>query len=75
MSIIGFYFFTSHNDENFKVLKRQKLKDSIIKDARNLFRLKMEINDTAFKDVRNIFRLKQEIDYTTVKDIRNIFGL
>ena len=33
----------------------------IIKDIRNLFRLKKEQNDTAVKDIRNLFRLKNEI--------------
>ena len=31
--------------------------DHIIKNERNLFRLKKEIDDTAIKDTRNIFRL------------------
>ena len=31
----------------------------LIKDIRNLFRLKQEQNDTAMKDIRNQFRLKK----------------
>ena len=34
--------------------------EKIIKDIRNLFRLKQEQNDVAIKDIRNLFRLKQE---------------
>ena len=35
--------------------------EKIIKDKRNLFRLKTEQNDTAIKDIRDLFRLKKEI--------------
>ena len=35
-------------------------KEKIIKDIRNLFRLKKELNYTAIKDIRNIFRLEKE---------------
>ena len=30
---------------------------NIIKDIRNLFRLKRKQNDTAIKDIKNLFRL------------------
>ena len=50
-----------------KSLRLQK--ENIIKDVRNLFRLKKEM------DVRIIFRLKKETDDNTVNDIRNIFRL
>ena len=33
-------------------------KQNIIKDMRNLFRLKRELNYTAIKDIRNLFRLQ-----------------
>ena len=37
--------------------KRQGMEDNIIKDVKNIFRLKRkEIDDTATKDVRNLFR-------------------
>ena len=39
--------------------KYQKIEDKIIKDVRNLFRLKKEIGYTTTKDVRNLFRLKK----------------
>ena len=33
--------------------------ERIIKDIRNIFRLKKEQNDTGIKDIRNLFRLKK----------------
>ena len=41
----------------------------VIKDRRNLFRLKKGGNDTATKDIRNLFRLKKEVK--RMKDIDN----
>ena len=40
--------------------KYQKIEDKIIKDVRNLFRLKKEIGYTTTKDVRDLFRLKKK---------------
>ena len=34
--------------------------ENIIKDTRNLFRLKNEENYTAIKDIRNLFRIEKE---------------
>ena len=54
-------------------MKNPRLEEEkIIKDTRNLFRLKNEQNDTAIKDIRNFFRLKKEVK--GIKDIvlRNI---
>ena len=34
--------------------------ENIIKDIRNLFRLKKELNYTAIKGIRNLFRLEKE---------------
>ena len=36
-------------------------KGNIIKDIRNLFRLKKELNYTAIKDIRNLFRLEEKV--------------
>ena len=36
-------------------------KENIIKDTRNLFRIKKELNYTAIKDTRNIFRLEKKL--------------
>ena len=33
--------------------------ENIIKDIRNLFRLKKELNYTAIKDIRNLFRYEK----------------
>ena len=55
------------------------MKESIIKDVRNLFilkKLKKEINDNAIKDVTNFFRLKKEnkvIKDSIIIDIRILF--
>ena len=46
--------------------------ENIIKDIRNLFRLKKEQNDTAIKDIRNLFRLKKEVKRIKEIVIRNI---
>ena len=49
--------------------------ENIIKDIRNLFRLKKEQNYTAIKDIRNLFRLEKEtkaIKYRILKDIKNL---
>ena len=35
-------------------------KENMIKDTRNLFRLKIEINYTAVKDIKNLFGLEKE---------------
>ena len=51
--------------------------EKIIKDIRNLFRLKKEQNDTAIKGLRNLFRLKKEIKGIkdiAIRDIKNLSG-
>ena len=59
--------FTMCKDKSFRARKnkRQKeiIKDSTLKDIRNLFRLNKEITEidnTTIKDIRNYFRLKKE---------------
>ena len=53
--------------------------ENIVKDVRNLSRLKKlkkETTDTTAKDIRNIFRLEkenEEIEYRVLRDIRNVF--
>ena len=52
------------------------MKKKIIKDIRNLFRLKKELNYTAIKDIRNLFRLEKEtkaIKDRILRDIENLF--
>ena len=70
-------FFTIYNDLKVEVLKKIKeIKDNIIKDLRNLFRLKKEIDDTTIEDIRNLLRLKKEneaIKDRIIRDIRNHF--
>ena len=56
--------------------KDEKIEDNVIKDVKNLFRLKKEIDDTRIKGIRNIFRLKKEneaIKDRIIRDIRNLF--
>ena len=51
-------------------------KDSIIKDARNFFRLIKEINYYAIKDIRNLFKLEKgtkTIKERILRDIKNLF--
>ena len=45
--------------ESSSLEKDKKIENDIIKDVRNLFRLKEEINDTTIKDIRIFFRLKK----------------
>ena len=50
--------------------------ENIIKDTRNLFRLKKELNYTVVKDIRNLFRLEKETKATKDRihrDIKNFF--
>ena len=56
--------------------KDKKIEGNIIKDVRNLFRLKKEIDDTTVKDIKNIFKLTKEKEANKnriIKDIRNLF--
>ena len=48
---------------------------SIIKDIRNLFRLKKEQNYTATKDIRNLFILEKKLKQLKIEylDILRIF--
>ena len=51
-------------------------KENIIKDIRNLFRLKKEQNYAAVKDIRNLFRQEKEtkaIKDRILRDIKNLF--
>ena len=50
--------------------------ENIIKDIRNLFRLKKEQNYTANEDIRNLFRQGKEtkaIKDRMLRDIKNLF--
>ena len=58
-------------------MKSLSLKEeNIIKDIRNLFRLKKELNCTAVKDISNFSREEKEtkaIKDKIVRDIKNLF--
>ena len=50
--------------------------EKIIKDVRNLFRLKKELNYTVIKDASNLFRREKETKAITdgiLRDIKNLF--
>ena len=50
--------------------------ENIIKNIRNLFRLKKELNYTPIKDIRNLFKLEKEtkaIRDTILRNIKNLF--
>ena len=52
--------------------------ENIIKDIRNLFRLKKELNYTIIKDKRNLFRQKKEtkpIKNRILRDIKNLLRI
>ena len=49
--------------------------EKIIKDIRNLFKLKKELNCVAIKDIINLFRLEKEtktIKHRILRDIKNL---
>ena len=50
--------------------------EKIIKDIRNLFRLKKELKYTAIKDIRKLFRREKETKAAKdriLRDIKNLF--
>ena len=46
-----------------------KIQNKIIKDIKNLFRLKKELNYTGIKDARNHFRVAKQTK--AIKDTKN----
>ena len=57
------------------MVENLKPNKNIIKDKRNLFRLKIELICTAIKDIRNLFRREKEtkaIKGRILRDIKNI---
>ena len=78
------YFFKEYNRLLFKNIFSQHMmiensrsdKEKIIKDLRNLFRLRKELNCPAIKDVINLFRQEKEtkgIKDRILADIKNSF--
>ena len=58
----------------------KKIEYNIIKDVRNLFRIKKEFfkkekDYTTIIDVKNLFKLRKETNNATTKDITNFFRL
>ena len=68
-------FFEKYN--SLLMMENPRIEEeNIIKDIRNLFRLKKELNYTAIKDIRSPFRLKKEnkaIKDRIPRDIKNLF--
>ena len=46
---------------NLRLDKDKRIDDNIIKDVRNLFRLKQQIDNHIIKDERILFRLKKKL--------------
>ena len=73
------FFFKTYTVKNSSLEEDENIKENIIKDVRNHFKLKKikkETNDTAAQDIRNLFRLKKEnkvIKDRILRDIRNLF--
>ena len=61
-------FFKAYNDEKFK----EKEEENIIKNIKNLLRLKKELNYPAIKDLRNLFRLEKETKAIKTRILRGI---
>ena len=54
-------FFNQFISQHITLENLRLEEENIIKDVRNLFRLKKQLNHTAIKDIRNIFRQEKEI--------------
>ena len=61
--------------KNLRHNKDKKIEGNIIKDVKNVLRLKKEMDDNTIKDLSNSFRLKNKIDDTAVKYIKNLVRL
>ena len=48
---------------------------NIIKDVKNISKMKQKIYGTMFEDVRNLFKLKKERSDTTIQDLKFFFRL
>ena len=62
---------------SFNAFHKWSFLENIIKNIRNIFRLKKELNYAAIKDIKNTFRLKKEknvINDRVIIDIWYLFG-
>ena len=48
-------------------LEERKKEDNMIKDIKNLFRLRKEIDNSVIKDIRNICRIKKKTKQSKIK--------
>ena len=61
---------------NIMIENPRPKEENIIKEVRNLFRLKKELNCNAIKDIRNLFRREKEtkaIKDIILRDLKNVF--
>ena len=70
-NIYYYYFFSQHiMQKRSRLEKDEKIEDNIIKDVKNLFRLKKEneaIKDRIIRDIRNLFQHEEEDYYKPVR--------
>ena len=52
-------YFKENTFSKYIMMENPRSEEKIIKDIRNLFRIKKEQNETAIKDIKNLFRLKK----------------
>ena len=75
--MIDFYLFIYFFFSKYLIMESlSPEEENIIKDMRDIFRLKKEQNYIAIKDVRNIFRLKKQIKGIkdiVLSNIKNLF--
>ena len=75
--MIDFYLFIYLFFSKYLIMESlSPEEENIIKDMRDIFRLKKEQNHIAIKDVRNIFRLKKQIKGIkdiVLSNIKNLF--
>ena len=76
-NIINFYFYKKYRFFSWHITieSRRSEGESIIKDKKNVFRLRKELNYTEIKDLRNLFRIEKETKEVIKirRDISNLF--
>ena len=76
--IVDFYFLFKKWFFSYHIIMESLSleKENIIKDTRNLFRIKRELNYTTIKDIRNLFGLEKEtkpIKDRIIRYMKNLF--
>ena len=60
--------------KGLRLEKAKMVKQNIIKDVRNLFRIRKEIDGATIKDISNLFRLTKENEAIKDRVIREPFS-